>query len=215
MTDGDLPDAIEVLREFSQPASGERRAMMQIIHDLAPGASQKFFTAFNGQADFANGIRALADADCDIIVYDIFFFAEPGLTAQAVNDVTANGAAYFSAAGNSDRQSYASEFRLATGFTGLSGGSLHDFDPGPEIDAFLDFTIPVGSSRIPFPTSSAPRRPHLTPPQSPLYSSKKQVAPVHVRLLTSTSFFARRPSKWAQLRSTMNQEPDSSMPKSL
>ncbi|MDB4265470.1 S8 family serine peptidase, partial [bacterium] len=146
----DLPTGIEVLSEFGQPGTDEGRAMMQIIHDVAPGVSQKFFTAFNGQADFANGIRALADAGCDIIVDDVFFFAEPffqnGLIAQAVNEVTANGKAYFSAAGNSARQSYESEFRFADGFTGLSGGPLHDFDPGIGIDPFQSFTIPVGSA---------------------------------------------------------------------
>ncbi len=40
----------------------EGRAMAQIVHDLAPGASLAFRTAFNGQRDFANGIRALRDS---------------------------------------------------------------------------------------------------------------------------------------------------------
>lgn len=150
ISNNDLPDGIEVLSEFAQPATDEGRAMMQIIHDLAPGAEQKFFTAFNGQAAFANGIRSLAAAGCDIIVDDVFFFAEPffqnGLIAQAVNEVSAAGKPYFSAAGNSGRQSYESEFRFADGFTGLSGGPLHDFDPGPATDAFQSFTIPVGSA---------------------------------------------------------------------
>ncbi|MDP0489503.1 MAG: S8 family serine peptidase [Verrucomicrobiota bacterium JB023] len=150
VSNNDLPGNIEVLSEFAQPATDEGRAMMQIIHDLAPGAEQKFFTAFNGQAAFANGIRSLAAAGCDIIVDDVFFFAEPffqnGLIAQAVNEVSAAGKPYFSAAGNSARQSYESGFRFADGFSGLSGGPLHDFDAGPGIDAFQSFTIPVGSA---------------------------------------------------------------------
>jgi len=147
---GDLPEQVEILSEFSLPATDEGRAMMQIIRDVAPGASQKFFTAFNGQADFANGIRALDEAGCDIIVDDVFFFAEPffqnGLIAQAVNEVTANGTSYFSAAGNSGRQAHESEFRINSTASGLSGGPLHDFDPGPGSDSFLEFTIPVGSA---------------------------------------------------------------------
>ncbi|MGJ8677947.1 MAG: S8 family peptidase [Akkermansiaceae bacterium] len=146
----DLPSDILVLSEFAQPASDEGRAMMQIIHDLAPGASQQFFTAFNGQADFANGIRALDEAGCDIIVDDVFYFSEPffqnGLVAQAVNEVSANGKAYFSAAGNSGRQSYESFFEPADGASGLSGGALHDFDPGAEVDTFMEINVPVGSS---------------------------------------------------------------------
>ena len=150
VSNGDLPTGVQVIGEFTQAATDEGRAMMQIIHDLAPGVSQQFFTAFNGQASFANGIRALADAGSDVIVDDVFYFAEPffqnGVIAQAVNDVVADGAVYFSAAGNSGRQSYESPFRSAAGPTGLSGGSLHDFDPGPATDAFLDLTIPVGSA---------------------------------------------------------------------
>ncbi|MDB4673339.1 S8 family serine peptidase [Verrucomicrobiales bacterium] len=150
VSNGDLPSGVQVLGEFTQAATDEGRAMMQIIHDLAPGVSQQFFTAFNGQASFANGIRVLADAGSDIIVDDVFYFAEPffqnGVIAQAVNDVTEDGVVYFSAAGNSGRQSYQSPFRTATGQTGLSGGPLHDFDPGPATDAFLNLTIPVGSA---------------------------------------------------------------------
>ena len=36
--------------------------MLQIVHDVAPGASLAFYTAENGEADFANGIVALAKA---------------------------------------------------------------------------------------------------------------------------------------------------------
>lgn len=150
LSNGDLPDGIEVLRELGNSGSDEGRAMMQIIHDLAPGAEQKFFTAFNGQAGFANGIRALSAAGCDIIVDDVFFFAEPMfqkcLIAQAVNEVSADGKAYFSVAENSARQSWAGSFQFATGAQGLSGGPLHDFDPGPGVDPHLEFTLPVGET---------------------------------------------------------------------
>jgi hypothetical protein len=86
------------------PGSDEGRAMLQIIHDLAPGAKLYFATAIKGQGDFANNIRALAQAGCDIIVDDIGYLDDPvfqdGIVAQAVNEVTARGAFYFSAAGN-------------------------------------------------------------------------------------------------------------------
>ena len=41
--------------------------MMQIIHDIAPGASLAFYTAFDSEQDFANGILALAAAGCKVI----------------------------------------------------------------------------------------------------------------------------------------------------
>jgi hypothetical protein len=86
------------------PGTDEGRAMLQIVHDLAPGAELYFATAFNSEADFANNIRALQAAGCDIIVDDVAYLNEPvfqdGIIAQAVNEVTASGALYFSAAGN-------------------------------------------------------------------------------------------------------------------
>jgi hypothetical protein len=99
-----------------QTGSGdEGTAMLEIIHDLAPGAQLYFATAFTSITSFANNIRALRTAGCDIIVDDVFYYAETpfqdgqtvasntngGVVIQAVNDVTAAGAMYFSSAGNS------------------------------------------------------------------------------------------------------------------
>ena len=79
--------------------------MLEIVHDLAPGASLGFATAFTSDASFAENIRALrSQARCDIIVDDVIYFNESsfqdGPIAQAVTDVTADGAMYFSSAGN-------------------------------------------------------------------------------------------------------------------
>jgi hypothetical protein len=96
----------------------EGTAMLELVHDLAPGAQLYFATALGGSANFATNIRTLRDTyDCDIIIDDIFYFAESpfqdgqapsvvsptngGIVTQAVNDVTADGALYFSSAGNS------------------------------------------------------------------------------------------------------------------
>jgi hypothetical protein len=87
----------------------EGTAMLEIVHDLAPGAQLFFATAFGGQAGFAANILALRNTyGCDIIVDDITYFAEgafqDGTIAQAVNTVKASGALFFSSAGNSGRQ---------------------------------------------------------------------------------------------------------------
>jgi hypothetical protein len=93
----------------------EGTAMLEIIHDLAPGAQLFFATANSGITVFAQNIRDLRTAGCDIIVDDVFYFVETpfqdgqtaptntngGVVIQAVNDVTAAGAMYFSSAGNS------------------------------------------------------------------------------------------------------------------
>jgi hypothetical protein len=144
VTSGDLPTGVLVISDAS--GTDEGRGMMQLIHDVVPGSSQAFHTAFNGQAGFASGILALASAGADVIVDDVIYFAEPmfqdGIIAQAVDTVVASGVSYFSSAGNSSRRSYESAF-VDSGQTGpISGGPLHDFDPGAGVDTLQQFIIP-------------------------------------------------------------------------
>ena len=84
--------------------------MMQIIHDIAPGADLAFYTAFDSEQDFANGILALAAAGCKVIVDDVSYFDEPffqnGVVAQAIQTVEAEGVTYVTAAGNDARMRY-------------------------------------------------------------------------------------------------------------
>ena len=143
---GDLPAEGVTLAgsgDLSGGGTDEGRAMLQIIHDLVPGAKLYFATAFNGQADFANNIRALRRAGCDIIVDDIIYYSEPafqdGIIAQAVNEVTANGALYFSSAGNygnkNDGTSGVWEGNFVDGgaaplVLGSKGGTVHQFPNG-------------------------------------------------------------------------------------
>jgi len=146
VANGDLPADVIVLKE--DPTCGdaidEGRAMLQLIHDVAPGASQAYHTADDGEADFANGIIRLAlEAGADVIVDDISYLAEPmfqdGIIAQAVDFVRSKGIPYFTAAGNRVRQSYESAFR-PSGELGLSG-ERHDFDPGAGVDGLQTITL--------------------------------------------------------------------------
>lgn len=139
VANGDLPADVIVLKEDPTcgDAADEGRAMLQLIHDVAPGAGQAFHTADDGEADFANGIIRLAlESGADVIVDDVSYLAEPmfqdGIIAQAVDFVRARGIPYFSAAGNRARQSYESAFRPSGDF-GLAG-ERHDFDPGSGVD---------------------------------------------------------------------------------
>lgn len=88
-------------------ASGndEGRAMLQIVHDIAPKAQLFFATAEVSEAGFANNILALSNTyHCDIIIDDMSYYDESpfqdGPIAQAVNTVTAAGVLYFASAGN-------------------------------------------------------------------------------------------------------------------
>ena len=148
---GDLPAGVNILAEISDctGATDEGRAMMQLIHDVAPGAGQVFHTAFEGKADFAQGILDLAAAGADVIVDDVGYPNEPmfqdGIIAQAVDTVAGQGVSYFSSAGNEGRKGYQSSFN-DTGlvFTIGTGEFLaHDFGGG---DVFQSITIPEDSS---------------------------------------------------------------------
>jgi len=123
---GDLPAGTTVVADIIDgPGSSEGTAMMEIIHDLAPGAQLFFASAFNGPDSFADNIRLLRDVyHCDIIVDDVSYSDEgvfqDSVIAKAVNDVTASGALYFSSAGNGGN--------LTSGTSGTWEG---DFNPGP------------------------------------------------------------------------------------
>jgi subtilisin-like proprotein convertase family protein len=145
---GDLPPDVVVLPgqdgiDPTEPVdSGEGTAMLEIVHDLAPGAKLYFATAFAGEQSFADNIRALRAAGCDIIVDDVIYDNESpfqdGPIATAVNDVTVDGALYFSSAGNegnfNDGTSsvWEGDFKKANGTIPLlaAAGDLNDFGSG-------------------------------------------------------------------------------------
>ncbi len=161
----DLPASITVLDDtancggiiFPAPCSDEGRAMMELVHDVAPGSDIVFHTAFNGEANFAQGILELADAGARIIVDDVFYVTEPmfqdGIIAQAVDIVVGQGVAYFSSAGNQARQSYEAPYRnsgepfyVSTIFGLEYRGMLHDFDPNAGVDYLQAVTVPAGAT---------------------------------------------------------------------
>jgi hypothetical protein len=128
--DGALPPAadIDVIKDLASGGTDEGRAMMQIIHDIAPGASLAFYTAFDSEQDFANGILALAAAGSKVIVDDVGYFDEPffqnGIVAQAIQTVEAEGVTYVTAAGNDASNGYQAAWTPISGT--YDGTSLTD-----------------------------------------------------------------------------------------
>ena len=158
---GDLPGPdnpegrtapIDVLDDEVTDGSDEGRAMLQLIHDIAPGATLGFHTAFKGVGNFAEGIRELADAGCTVIVDDVGSSIEPfyqdGPISNAVDDVVDNDdVAYFSSAGNDGQNSYEAPFRNSGQPGVLNETSLrHDFDPEASVDTEQSVTIEAGGS---------------------------------------------------------------------
>ncbi|MDH4057534.1 MAG: hypothetical protein OEU76_02160, partial [Cyclobacteriaceae bacterium] len=132
---------VQILKDFPYgaygPRSDEGRAMLQIVHDVAPKADLAFRTGFLTAGDFARGIRDLKDNplfNCDIIVDDVTYITEPfftdGKVAQAVDYVTSEGVSYFTAAGNFGNKSYEGIFNPVDPGVGLPdarNGKAHQF----------------------------------------------------------------------------------------
>jgi len=137
---GDLPVGSTTLPgEDGAPGSDEGTAMMEIVHDTAPGASLLFATAFTSPASFADNILALAAAGCKVIVDDVSWSDEgvfqDSVIAQAVNSVTASDVIYFSSAANSGNvtnnssTTYEGDFLNGGAATGVltGAGNVHNF----------------------------------------------------------------------------------------
>lgn len=146
----------------------EGTAMLEIIHDIAPNADLYFATANSTPAQFATNILALRAAGCDIIVDDVFYFAESpfqdgqgplvvsptngGVVAQAVIDVTASGALYFSSAGNSGNKTdttsgtWEGDFVSAGTLALVPGGNVADFDPTAAVATSDLLTVGTGTA---------------------------------------------------------------------
>jgi len=162
---GDLPgignpdkwfNPVEVLSDLDSNGTDEGRGMAEIVHDVAPGASLAFHTAYKGEADFAQGIIRLADAGCQVIVDDVSYFDEPffqdGIIAQAVDKVRARGVTYFSAAGNEGQRSYESKYRpsnISPAPLDSTFGTAHNFSDLDSTPRYLQpVYIPKGSQFI-------------------------------------------------------------------
>jgi hypothetical protein len=156
---GALPGGVDVLEEANcldygaptqPPFSDEGRAMLQIVHAVAPGAALSFYTAENSEADFASGIGKLATAGAKVIADDVGYFDEPffqdGIVAQAIDAAEAQGVAYFAAAGNDGSLAYqntAPSFPTTSTSGSNAGEHLLNFDrTGATVTTSLPITVP-------------------------------------------------------------------------
>ena len=163
--DGALPSAsnIKVLSDLSSGGTDEGRAMMQIVHDIAPGASLDFYSADNGQQDFANGILALAADGCKVICDDVSYLDEPffqnGVVAQAIQTVEAEGVTFVTSAGNEASNAYQAAWTPGSGgsFTNaeMFGSSIYQtINVTAGSDLLLQWSEPYGQAN--FNSGNAP-----------------------------------------------------------
>ena len=150
---GDLPANVQVLN--AGQGSGEGTAMLEIVHDLAPGAPLAFFGP-SSSGEMITGLNQLAAAGARVIVDDLTFFDQPhfeeGPIAQTVNVHAGNGIVLATSAGNfaastGDRGHYEADY-LGFG-QGVGGGTNdpHDFGSG-ELLQFVD--VPAGRVGVVF-----------------------------------------------------------------
>ena len=149
---GDVPAQVTVLP--GQAGTGdEGTALLEIIHDLAPGAALYFATGFGGQARMAENIEALCEAGANVIVDDVGYFYEAAfqddIVAQGVNAAVADGCVFFSAGGNDGNVTHGTsgvwEGDYAAGSAlvvdGQTLGTRHDFGSGVEANELRGLSV--------------------------------------------------------------------------
>jgi hypothetical protein len=151
------------------PGTDEGRALLQIVYDIAPKAKLCFATAFTGEVQFAFNILKLADpkgkCKANVIDDDVGYSQEPvfsdGVVALAVDQVKADGVAYFSSAGNDNsgnytatfnpisdadaRTKYAGNLMLGNVGSDLTAGGFHNFGTATKVSIALPVFAPPGS----------------------------------------------------------------------
>ena len=141
---GLLPADTHILQDYPH-GTDEGRALGQLVHEIAPGASILFATAFYGEASFAENIIRLAQHGAKVIIDDVGYFDEPayqdGVIAQAVDYVTSHyGVTYLSAAGNDAGNGYEGAF---TPGVFRYGRVYNNFTPGQAPHYYLPVVIPA------------------------------------------------------------------------
>src|SRR6266850_277904 len=159
---GDLPAGTGVPAGCSgacDPARStcdEGTALLEIVHDLAPGATLTFSSAATA-FDFVDSVNCLANAGAKVIVDDLGFYDEPffedGRVARAVRAAVQRGVSYHSAAGNDAQSHYQATFRATAGnaYHDFLGGPVDNLDgmlvaPGDTLDCILQWTDAFGAS---------------------------------------------------------------------
>jgi hypothetical protein len=175
---GDLPGAgnpngdttpVLVLDEDPVAGTDEGRALLQIVYDIAPKAKLCYATAFTGEVQFAANILKLADpkgkCKANVIDDDVGYSEEPsfsdGVIALAIDQVEADGVAYFSSAGNDNSGNYAATFNrisdsaartkdsgnlvLGNVDSDLTAGGFHNFGTADNVSIALPIFAPPGN----------------------------------------------------------------------
>ncbi len=125
-TSGSLSPDVHVLS--NKVGGKEGTAMLEIIHEFAPGAELYFHDCGKTRLEFNSALDALVDEGCTIVCDDIGWVSEPffedGIVASHVEKVIQNhDILYVSSSGNSGNSHYQGLFYD-------NGSRWHDFSEG-------------------------------------------------------------------------------------
>lgn len=147
---GDSSSCVRV--DPNNPGSGkEGGAILEIIHDLAPGAILGFSSGINGVTGFVAAIDFLQnDFRADVIIDDIGYLNEPffedGTIGTRAQQAVEAGVVFVSAAGNDANKHYQAPLETPANCpTGTPRQCLHRFAPDDTSQTFL---LPNGQTIV-------------------------------------------------------------------
>ncbi|ABD40699.1 TPR repeat [Methanospirillum hungatei JF-1] len=146
---GDLPDSLVILKEGKK---AEGTAMMEIIHDIAPGATLLYHDFGGGREEkFIEAFQNLINAGATIIVEDVFNYEVPyfedGTIAQEISKIIDENPdlLIISSAGNTANNHYQAVFSDGGegyhSFNGSTGIPL-EIQPGGRVKLHLQWDDP-------------------------------------------------------------------------
>ncbi len=110
---------LPVVNVLAAGAGDEGTAMLEIIHDMAPGANLAFATTGGGVMNHVNAMMSLVGAGANVIAEDIAFDAEPafqqGFATVAAEVIAAANVSIHSSAGNRGQNHAARVAAIGTG----------------------------------------------------------------------------------------------------
>jgi Subtilase family len=145
---GDLPSFVQI----GDAGSGdEGTALLEIIHDIAPGADLAFHTG-NSTMKFIEAVEFFSNNGVDIIVDDIGYLSEPffqdGSVAQAAANAVKQGKVFVSAAGNDQDRHYQALYMDVD--PGDGDSENHDFGAaaGEASTNRMSYLLPAGGEVV-------------------------------------------------------------------
>lgn len=140
---------VSVLADRTDGTHNEGRAMLQLVHGIAPGARLMFTSVDDEDPEsIGAGIDALSAAGADVIVDDVGTgketFFQQSVAGQAIERATAAGKVYLSAAGNGAGAAFRP--REGQAATEISGWDTVAFRPTTCPGVVVDAVVAYGSA---------------------------------------------------------------------